>query len=61
MATQLLSRESSSSHSSQSGSVVNSVKNNKLGVYQVDQQVKYLHLEAELELLLRQLNGVNSK
>jgi hypothetical protein len=60
MATQLLSREISSPNASQSDSQRNILKN-KLGVYQADQQVKYLHLEAELELLLRQLNGVNSK
>ncbi|MEG3438344.1 hypothetical protein V0288_14535 [Pannus brasiliensis CCIBt3594] len=29
--------------------------------YQVDQQVKYLHLEAEIEVLLQQLQSLKRK
>jgi hypothetical protein len=39
----------------------NSLKMKLMKTYQTDQQVKYLHLQAEIELLLQQLQSIQQQ
>ena len=62
MTTNLLSRESSLQSSNARSSSDRDARLMKLmKSYQADQQVKYLHLQAEVEVLLQQLQTIQLK
>jgi hypothetical protein len=54
MTTNLLAQSSTAANSVRQASIEKLTKS-----YQADQQVKYLHLQAEIEVLLQHLQTVN--
>jgi hypothetical protein len=64
ISSQSSTRESSESPASRSSSAIISDDSSLIKVmksYQADQQVKYLHLQAEIEVLLQQLQTLKQK